>query len=94
MANPLRKSIERNSAPVLIFIHGLPRAALLIVLVGLMFLGLVNTGIVGFVALMIVATFIGWLLLLSWPLLAPKPRILRTLAVLLVVVSAVIRFLN
>lgn len=94
MANSFRKSLERNSAPLLIFIHGLPRAAVLIVLVGLMFIGLVSNGLIGFVALMIVATFIGWLLLLSWPLLAPKPRLLRALAVLLVIVSASVRFLR
>ncbi len=94
MRTSLRKSFERNSAPILIFIHGLPRATVLIVLVGLMFIGLVNTGIIGFIALMVVATFIGWLLLLSWPLLEPRPKLLRTLAVLLVIVSAVVRFLN
>ena len=94
MRTSLRKSFERNSAPVLIFIHGLPRAVVLVFLVGLMFIGLFDTGIIGFIALMIVALFIGWLLLLSWPLLAPRPRLLRTFAVLMVIVSAVVRFLN
>jgi len=94
MRTSLRKSFERNSAPILIFIHGLPRATVLIVLVGLMFIGLVNTGILGFIALLVVAIFIGWLLLLSWPLLEPRTRLLRALAVLLVIVSAVVRFLN
>jgi hypothetical protein len=34
--------------------------------------------------LLILATFIGWLLLLSWPVVAPKGRLLRLLVVLAV----------
>jgi hypothetical protein len=92
MAKTLRKRIEIVSAPALIRIHSLPRAVVLVVMIGFMLIGVVQDDALGGSALLAVAAFVGWLLYLSWPLLESRARLLRAIAVLLIVLAAVSKF--
>jgi hypothetical protein len=56
--------------------------------------GLIAGGVVGFVLLGLVAAFLGWLALLSWPVLDQRARLLRLLGVGLVAAAAVIQLLT
>lgn len=94
MAQTLRKRIEILSAPSLIRLHSLPRAVVPVVIIGLMFLGLVNDEALGGISMLLVAAFVGWLLYLSWPLLEARARILRALVVLLVIMAALSKFVR
>ena len=94
MVATVRKRVEVLSAPILIRLHSLPRAVIPALILLFMFVGLVKDNALGGIALLIVATFVGWLLYLSWPLLEGRARILRTLAVLLVFAAAISKFVG
>ena len=94
MAATLRKRIEVLSAPTLIRMHSLPRAIVPVIIILLMFVGLVKDNVTGGIALLVVCTFVGWLLYLSWPLLESRARILRALTVLLVFLAALSKFVG
>jgi len=94
MAATVRKRVEVLSAPILIRLHSLPRAVMPALILLFMFVGLAKDNALGGIALLIVATFVGWLLYLSWPLLEGRTRILRTLAVLLVFSAAISKFVG
>jgi hypothetical protein len=70
--------------PLLVRITALPRWVFVVGLTALLVGGLLLSNPIGGVLLLILATFIGWLLLLSWPVVAPKGRLLRLLVVLAV----------
>ena len=55
--------------------------------------GLLVQGPIGFAALAVVAIFLGWLALLSWPVLKPGARAFRVLAVGVVAAAAVTQLL-
>lgn len=82
--SPLARAIAARSMPLLVRITALPRWAFVVGLTGLLVGGLLLRNPIGGVLLLILATFIGWLLLLSWPVVAPKGRLLRLLVVLAV----------
>jgi hypothetical protein len=63
-----------------------PLATLVLLLAGLLF-----EGVVGFVFLMVVAVFLGWLLVLSWSAVTASGRLLRLAAVVAVAVAAVLQ---
>lgn len=86
-----RARFEQVSFPPLAALHRLPRWLLPVVLAALLVLGLVLPAPFA-VLLLVVAAFLGWLLALSWPLIDGRGRLLRTLAVLALVVIAVLRF--
>jgi hypothetical protein len=94
MAPTLRKRVEVLSAPTLIRLHSLPRALMPVLILLFMFIGLVKDNVVGGIALLVVAAFVVWLLYLSWPLLEGRARLLRALAVLLVVAAALSKFVG
>jgi hypothetical protein len=74
-----------------------PRWALVVVPAILLFLGLIMTGPwawLGGIFLMLVALFLGWLLLLSWPALTQGSRTMRLITVLAVVGIAVLKALG
>lgn len=52
--------------------------------------GLLAGGLMGLLALGLIAVFLAWLAVLSWPVLAPQQRLLRLLAVAVVTAAAVI----
>lgn len=83
-AGPLRRSIERRSAVLLVFLHQAPRWGILLVVGGLLLLGLALSGPIGFVALLIIAGLMSWLTYLAWPQQTSAQRLVRTLACLAV----------
>jgi hypothetical protein len=87
-ASPLRQTVERRSATVLVFLRGLPRVVPPLAVAAALAGGLLVDGAVGAACLAAVLLFFGWLLFLSWPALAPGARILR-LAVMAVMVAGI-----
>jgi hypothetical protein len=84
----LRRTVERWSAAPLVFMHGLPRWVLLLVLVGLLIAGMVGTGWVGASALLALAALLAWLAFLSWPATPWSGRILRIAAFVVLILLA------
>jgi hypothetical protein len=64
-----------------------------LIMLALAVTGLLVQGPIGFAALAVVAIFLGWLALLSWPVLKPGARALRVLAVGVVAAAAVTQLL-
>lgn len=87
-ASPFRHAVERRSAPVLLFLRGLPRLALVAAVVAFVAGGLIGEGALGAACLLVVAAFFGWLLFLSWPAVPAGARLMR-IAVLAVMLAAV-----
>jgi hypothetical protein len=93
-ASPLRQAVEKRSAAPLIFMRQLPSWLIPIILVGLLITGLAVRDIIGAVALGLVALFVAWLALLSWPRLASAGRLLRIAVVAVIVAVAVAQGLH
>jgi len=64
-----------------------------LIMLALAVTGLFIHGPIGFAALAVVALFLGWLAVLSWPALKPGARALRVLAVGVVAAAAVTQLL-
>src|SRR5690242_13653146 len=82
-ASQARSTLERSSARPLVLLHQLP-----VWLIPLVLAGLLVTGWLGAVALVLVAAFLSWLAALSWPRLGPGTRLLRVAAVVGLLVIA------
>lgn len=93
MPGPLRAALEKHSYRMLLYFNSLPRAVPFAVVGGLLIAGLVTSGVLSFVALLLVGLFLGWLALLSWPLVSPGGRLLRVACTLVVLAAAVERLL-
>lgn len=79
------------SAPALARIALLPRALLPVLMAVGVFAGLAAGGAVGLVCMLAVAAVLGWLLAIFWPV-TPKPgRVLRVVAIGLVVLVGVLQ---
>ena len=76
----IRQSIERLSLRPAAYLRHLPRWLPPVVLAALFIGGLAVHGWGGAVMLLIVTAFLTWLAVLSWPALAPQTRLLRVLA--------------
>jgi hypothetical protein len=87
-AGDTRRSLEQSSARPLVLLHQLPVWLIPVVLTALLVTGLAVPGWIGAAALVLVAAFLGWLAAVSWPRLAPGPRLLRVAAVAGVLVVA------
>jgi hypothetical protein len=61
------------------------------IMLALALTGLIIGGLIGFIALGLIALFLGWLALLSWPVLKPRAKLLRLLAIALVAAAAAIQ---
>ena len=82
MANLQRgRGLRERSAVLLVFLQQMPRWTLLVVTVGLLAIGLVGTGWVGALALLVLAVFLAWFAFLSWPAVPPPLRLMRVAAV-------------
>ena len=93
-ANDSRGSLERASFPVLTKLLAVPRWLLVILIASSLLLGLTLSGplaLLGAMFLLIVGTFLGWLLALSWPVLTPGRRMIRLVVVLAVVGLALLK---
>ena len=86
---PLRRTIERRSAPLLLTLRGLPKWALFLAVLAAALGGLFAPAPVGAALLALVALVIGWLSYLAWPVLAPPERAVRAAVPLIVLVAAV-----
>ena len=76
----IRQSIERLSVRPAAYLRLLPRWLPPVVLAALFIGGLAVRGWGGAVLLLIVTAFLAWLAALSWPALQPQTRLLRVLA--------------
>ena len=87
---PARRSLERSSATLLLYLRQLPRWLPPLVLAALLVTGLA-VPVWGAVALLVVAAFLSWLAALSWPALSSQGRLLRAAAIGGVLALAVIQ---
>jgi hypothetical protein len=93
-AAPARQVFEHRSAPSLLWLYQLPRWLLPLVSVGLLITGMAVAGLVGAIALGGVAILLGWLAALTWPRLAAGGRLVRLVAVSVVIAAAVLQGLR
>lgn len=76
----MSSSLQRFSAPILLFIHSLPRWVFPLFTGVLLLAGLfVPSGIIGGILLAMLGLILGWLVALSWPLLPNGSRIIRVI---------------
>ncbi len=80
-ASAARRAMERRSAAVLVYLHGLPAWLPPAVAAALLIAGLAVRGWAGGIALLAVGAFAGWLAAVSWPRLSSAGRLGRCAAV-------------
>ena len=93
-ASPARDSIEQRSAVPLLWMHQLPAWLLPVLAVVLLVTGLAVSGWAGAIALCGLASLLGWLAAVSWPRLSLPGRLLRVVAVAVVLIAAILRGLH
>jgi hypothetical protein len=83
-ASPMRAKIERASAPLIVMLHRLPRAAVGLSVLILFALGIALPAVAGVFFLGIAFVGLSWLAYLSWPVVPTQAKVLRvvTLAAL------------
>ena len=91
MPNPLRRSVERASLPLITRLNHLPKAVPFLLLLALLVAGVFISGQVGFVLMFLGAAFVGWVLFLSWPRLSGSERIMRFAVLLLALALALVQ---
>ncbi|GAA3812677.1 hypothetical protein GCM10022226_36710 [Sphaerisporangium flaviroseum] len=91
-ATGLRRTVEQKSAAPLVFLYGLPRWILPVVMVILLLVGFAVPDWRGGVAVLPVLAFVVWLAYMSWPSLRPLARLLRVALVTFLVVLSADRF--
>jgi hypothetical protein len=79
--NPKPTRLQKASAPLLLKLSALPRWLVPLMLGALLLLGFFLDGLLGSIALLLVGLFLTWLVMLSWPLLSPGSKAIRTLVV-------------
>ena len=96
-SNPARSALEKKSYPLLVTLQRVPRWVMVVLPAALLFLGLIQTGglaWLGGILLLLVAVFLAWLLVLSWPVLTMGSRTLRLVTVVAVVSIAIFKFMG
>lgn len=76
---------------MLMRLSSLPPWLLPVIMLVVTFVGLLVGGPVGFACLLLVALFLGWLAVLSWPLLPARSRLLRALVPLAILAAAILQ---
>jgi hypothetical protein len=66
-----------------------PKPVVLVAVAAVLVAGLIASGPLAFALLGALAVFLGWLLLLAWPVLTPTGRLIRALVVLLLLGAAI-----
>jgi hypothetical protein len=89
--NTLRPTIERASLPMITRISSLPKAVPFLIMLALLVAGVLIGGPVGFVLMGLAASFVAWILFLSWPRLTSSERIMRFAVLLLAIAMAVVQ---
>lgn len=90
MALSLRSRIEHASYPLMERVNALPRAAVLVVLVAVLAVGILAPAPWSGVAFLLVSLFVGWLLYLTWPRLTMPERLMRLAVLALALAVAVV----
>ena len=88
---PLRRTVERASAPVLLWLSSRPRFLLPALVAVLLVGGLAAPAPIGLVLLLVLALLLTWLSYLSWPALDGRARALRAAMLALIAVALVQR---
>lgn len=88
-----RRRVELKAGPAVVLLHRLPRIVPFAITALLLLGGLGLRGTGGAVLLLLLATVLGTLLLLSWPALQPQARVLRV-ATLALLVGAAVNYLR
>ncbi|MEU9887602.1 DUF6703 family protein [Sphaerisporangium sp. NPDC051011] len=91
-ATGVRRAVELKSAAPLVYLYGLPRWILPVVLVVLLLVALAVPDWRGGIAALPVLGFVAWLAYMSWPSLGPWARFLRVALATFVVLLAAERF--
>ena len=84
----VRESVERASLKPAAYLHHLPRWLPAVLVAALFVGGIAVRGWAGAVLLIVVAAFLAWLAVLSWPALDTRGRALRVLALTVLVALA------
>jgi hypothetical protein len=90
-ASPLRREVERASAPLLVLFHRLPRPVFGALPLLLLVLGAFLPVPIALVCLALALLLLGWLAFLSWPRASGGQRVMRLLVPGLVVLIAILR---
>ena len=88
---PLRRTVERRSAPVLLWLSSRPRFLLPAVVAVLLVGGLAAPAAIGLALLLVLTLLLAWLSYLSWPALDGRARALRAAMLTLIAVALVQR---
>jgi hypothetical protein len=88
---PLRRTVERASAPVLLWLSSRPRFLLPALVAVLLVGGLAAPAAYGLPMLAVLTLLLGWLSYLSWPALDARARLLRAAMMALIAVALVQR---
>ena len=87
MEQPLRRTVERHSAPVLLWLSSRPKLLLPGLVAVLLIGGLAAPPPLGLVLLGLLALLLLWLSYLSWPALDGRARVLRAAMLVLIGVA-------
>ena len=91
-AGPTRRRIERASAPLVVYLHQLPRLMPIGILVVLLGLGALLPPAFAVIAIGLATLFVAWLSYLSWPAVTTSARAIRVGIVVLLIGFAMSRF--
>lgn len=78
----------------MVFLHRIPRWTLLAAVFALLAVGMIGTGLVAAAGLLVLAAVLLWFAYLNWPALDTSGRILRVVALMILVGFAVGRALE
>ena len=84
---PLRRTVERASAPVLLWLTSRPRFLLPLLVAVLLIGGLAAPPSYGLPLLLVLSLLLVWLSYLSWPALDGRARVLRAAMLALIAVA-------
>jgi hypothetical protein len=93
-ASPLRKELERVSAPLLVLFHRLPRPVFAALPLLLLVLGAFLPVPIALVCLVLALLLLAWLAFLSWPRASGGQRVMRLVVPGLVVLIAILRIIR
>jgi hypothetical protein len=88
VSSSFRASVEKASLPLVTRLSELPRLVPFVVVLVLMVAGLLIPGW-GFVLILLVGLFLGWMLLLGWPRLTPVERLMRFAVIAIAIAIAI-----
>jgi hypothetical protein len=91
-AGPTRRRIERTSAPLVVYLHQLPRMVPVAALVILLVLGALLPPALAAIPIGLAVLFLGWLSYLSWPAISGSAKVTRLSIIAFLVGLAVYRF--